>query len=140
MHVVVGFVSIAAVQGSAKLSPFNFTNYALTRLEVTAAGINYPRTKLIPKFDGTTLTGAQVARDYHRLLEIPHRDKIPENLLLSMVDFLGGYALYSFDLTPDLDHGHYSPSFRGSLEIHGAFSAEPAANVSIVVLVEVPSV
>ena len=57
-----------------------------------------------------------------------------------MADFTGGYALYGFDLTPDLDSGHWSPSYRGSLEIHGAFSAEPDANFSIVVLAETPSV
>ena len=139
-HVVVAFVDSAAVQGSNKLNPFNFANYNVTRLQVTAAGVNYPRTELTPRFNGTGLAGAQVAREYQRLLEIAHKNNGAEGLLFSMADFPGGYALYAFDLTPDLDSGHWSPSYRGSLEIHGAFNAEPGTNVSIIVLAEVPSV
>ena len=57
-----------------------------------------------------------------------------------MSEFPGGYALYSVDLTPDLDSGHYSPSYRGSQDICGSFNAEPDASVSIIVLTEVPGV
>lgn len=110
-------------------------NYGLTRLQVTAAGINYPRTELTPRFTGNTLAGSQVAREYCRLLEILHQASTPEGLLFSMADFPGGYALYSFDLTPDLDSGQWSPSYRGALEISGEFSAKPATNVYIIVLV-----
>ena len=139
-HVVVAFVSSAAIQGSNKLNPFNFANYGLNRLQVSAAGQNFPRRELTPTFSGQALVGTQAAREYHRLLQMTHKTNGPEGLLFSMADFSGGYALYSFDLTPDLDSGHWSPSYRGSLEIHGAFSADPAANVSIVVFAEVPSV
>ena len=139
-HAVVGFVATAAVQGSNKLNPFDFANFGVSRLQLTSVGINYPRTELTPQFAGTTLAGAQVAREYQRLLELAHKNNGPEGLLFSMADFPGGYALYGFDLTPDLDSGHYPPSYRGSLEIHGAFSAEPAANVSIILLAEVPSI
>ena len=95
---------------------------------------------MTPRFNGTALLGTTVAREYQRLLEIAHKSNGPEGLLFSMEDYPGGYALYGFDLTPDLDSGHWSPSFRGSLEVHGAFSAEPAANVSIIVFAEIPSV
>ena len=57
-----------------------------------------------------------------------------------MSDFTGGYALYSFDLTPDLDSGHYSPSNRGSLDIQGTLKTQPTEFVSIIVLAEVPGV
>ena len=139
-HVVIGFVSTAAVQGSNKQNPFNFANFGLTRLQVTAAGINYPRTELAPIFVGDKLAGSQVGREYHRLLEMTHKINTPEGLLISMSDYVGGCALYAFDLTPDLASGHWSPSVRGSLEIHGAFNAIPAAHVSIIVLAEVPGV
>ena len=139
-HVTVAFVSTAAMQGSNKLNPFNFQNLGLTRLQVTAAGTNYPRTELTPIFSGKALVGTQAEREYHRLLEFTHKLNGPSGLLFSMADYPGGYALYSFDLTPDLDSGHWSPSYRGALSIKGAFSAAPAADVSIVVFTEVPSV
>ena len=139
-HVYIGFVSTAAMQGSNKLNPFNFQNLGLTRLQVSAAGTNFPRRELEPHFSGQALVGTQVAREYHRLLEITHKINGPEGLMFSMADYCGGYALYSFDLTPDLDSGHWSPSYRGSLDIHGALSAQPAANISIIVFAEVPGV
>ena len=114
-HVVVGFVSSAAIQGSNKLNPFNFANYGLTRFQVSAAGTNYPRTELTPRFNGNTLVGAQIAREYHRLLEMVHKSNTPEGLLFSMADFSGGYALYSFHLTPDLDSGHSGRPAIGAL-------------------------
>ena len=106
----------------------------------TAAGTNYPRRELTPNFNGQALVGTQAAREYHRLLEITHKINGPEGLLFGLKDYPGGYAFYSFDLTPDLDSGHWSPSYRGSLEIHGALTADPANNVSIVVYSEVPGV
>ena len=139
-HIIVGFVKSATVLGSNKLNPFDFANFGLTSLKIIAAQTDYPRTELTPVFNGTALVGAQVAREYQRLLEMAHKNNGPEGLLFSMSDFPGGYALYSFDLTPDLDSGHYSPSYRGSLDIRGSFSAEPAANVSIIVLTETPGV
>ena len=139
-HVYIGFVSTAAMQGSNKTNPFNFQNIKLNRLQVSAAGTNFPRRELKPIFNAQALNGAQVAREYHRLLEITHKINGPEGLLFSMSDFPGGYFFYSFDLTPDLDSGHWSPSYRGSLEIHGALSGKLDAFMSIVVLAEVPGV
>ena len=54
-----------------------------------------------------------------------------------MADFCGGYAIYGFDLIPDLSTGHWSPSYRGDIEIHGEFAAQPAAPVSIIVIATV---
>ena len=139
-HVHIGFVSTAALQGSNKLNPFNFQNLGLNRLQVTAAGTNYPRRELTPKFSGQTIVGSQVAREYHRLLAITHKANSQEGLLFSMSDFCGGYALYSFDLSPDLDAGHWSPSFRGSLDVHGSLANQPTDNISIIVFAETPGV
>ena len=63
-HVVVAFVDSTAVHGTNKLNPFNLAHYGLTCLQVTAAGVNYPRTELALRFNGTGLAGAQVAREY----------------------------------------------------------------------------
>ena len=57
-----------------------------------------------------------------------------------MGDFCGGYGLFAFDLTPDLGHGHWSPSYRGELEVHGEFAAQPAADVTMVIVTWTPSV
>ena len=57
-----------------------------------------------------------------------------------MSDFCSGYCLLGFDLTPDLSTGHWSPSYRGDIEIHGEFQTQPATPVSIIVVATVPSV
>ena len=112
----------------------------LSRLQISAAGINFTQKEYAPRFVGGTLAGAKVAREYDALMNLAHKSGGPEGLLFSMADFCGGYGLYAFDLTPDLDHGHWSLSYRGDLEVHGEFSAQPAADVTMVVLALIPSV
>ena len=139
-HIVIGFVSSAAAQGTANVNPYNFANMGLSRLQISAAGFNYPQKEYTPRFVGNTLAGAKIAREYDALMKLAHRSGGPEGLLFSMADFCGGYGLYAFDLTPDLDHGHWSPSYRGDIEVHGEFAVQPAADVTMVMLALIPSV
>ena len=60
--------------------------------------------------------------------------------MFSMDDFCGGYGLYGFDCTSDIDKGHWSPSYRGSIEIHGRLSVQPTADISIIIMAETPAV
>ena len=69
-----------------------------------------------------------------------HKSDDPEGLMFSMEDFCGGYGLYGFNCTSDLDKGHWSPSYRGSIEIHGKLSAQPTDNISIIIMAETPAV
>ena len=139
-HLLIGFVSSAAAQGTANVNPFNFQNFGLTKLQVNAAGHNFPQKEYAPRFNDNGLTGAQVSREYQTLMMLAHKGFGAEGLLFSMADFCGGYALYGFDLTPDLDYGHWSPSYRGDIAVHGAFAAQPAADVTLVLLSLTPSV
>ena len=81
-----------------------------------------------------------MGREYQLLMAMARKSYGPEGMLFSMADYCGGYALYGFDLTPDLDHGHWSPSYRGDIEIQGTFAAQPAADVTLVLLSLTPSV
>ena len=85
----------------------------LSRLQISAAGINYPQKEYTPRFVGNTFAGTKVGRKYDALIKLAHKSGGPEGLLFSMADFYGGYGLYAFDLTPDLHHGHWSLSHIG---------------------------
>ena len=140
-HYVVAFVQAAAAQGTnSALNPLNFENFGLTKCQITAAGKNYPRRELAPSFSGTTLNNARVSREYFTALQVAQKNWGIDGLLFSMADFCGGYAVFGFDLTPDLSTGHWSPSYWGDIKIHGEFAAQPAAPVSIIVIATVPSV
>ena len=140
-HCIVAFVQAAAAQGTtAALNPLNFENFRVDQAPISAAGKNFPRRELAPSFSGTTLKNARVSREYLSALQVAQKNWGVEGMLFSMEDYCGGYAIYGFDLTPDLSTGHWSPSYRGDLEIHGEFTAQPANPVSIIVIATVPSV
>ena len=139
-HLIIGFVSSSAAQGQANQNPLNFANMGLTTLQVNAGGFNFPRKEYKPRFNANMLTGAVVSREYHALMMLALKSFSSEGLMFSMADFCGGYALYGFDLTPDLDSGHWSPSYRGDIDVHGDFAAQPAADVTLVLLSLTPGV
>ena len=70
-----------------------------------------------------TLAGTKVACDNDAIMKLAHKIRGPEGLHFSMADFCGGYGLFAFHLTPDLDHSHWSPFYWGNHKVHGEFTA-----------------
>ena len=117
------------------------TYYGLTRLQLTAGSREIPETAYEPVFNGTNVAGSSVAREYLSTLEVAGKAWGHDANLLSLAEYVGGNAVYCFDLTADGSQGaHWSLTHRGSLSISGSFAAAPAHAVTVVAVGLVQSV
>lgn len=113
-RVVFGFVETSAYNGSFELNPFNFQNF----------GINYLRLKagsdVVTFSNGIRLNYTQnmYLQGYSTLFQC--MNGTPNDITFD--DYKNGYALYVFDLTPDLcNEEHFNTLTNGSLELEILF-------------------
>ena len=117
-HVMLAVVRASAFEGDISQNPYNFANYGLTRLQLTAGSREVPETAFEPVFNGTNVTGSSVAREYLSTLEVAGKAWGHDGNLIDLASYVGGTALYAFDLTADGSQGaHWSLTHRGSLSI-----------------------
>jgi len=125
--IVIGFVDGAAYSGSSNLNPFNFQHFDLEKILIKVGGKNIP---------------------YHEDLEFDYKKKkyaLAYNTLFQALDkpcinysdYMGGYTLYCFNLTPDLcSMNNFNTQTIGDLQIELKFAekTEPKTIEAIVYL------
>ena len=140
---VVGFVTANAAGGVYGKNPYNFAHFGVTSLSLTANGEEIPFKQLTLKYpkdaDGKidTTAGEDDALDFDEAYNtlFSGTGKIYSNagLDIDRDDYPGGFALYAFDLTPDMckSSQHFNTVQRGSLSLALTFKAqsEPLALV-----------
>ena len=140
---VVGFVTANAAGGVYGKNPYNFAHFGVTTLSLTANGEEIPFKQLTLKYpkdsDGEidTTAGEDDALDFNEAYNtlFSGTGKIYSNagLDIDRDDYPGGYALYAFDLTPDMckSSQYFNTVQRGSLSLALTFKAqsEPLALV-----------
>ena len=129
-RLVVGFVDNNACNGNIAKSPFNFMNYNIDCKCVYRDGTQIPSLPLQPDFENN-----KFIHSYLRLFSQTSQYFANTNLTLSGYDFGGGYTLFAFDFTPQLNSS--DPTFEliksGNirLEVHDA-DATPRTLTAIV--------
>ena len=113
---VVGFVAVDAASGVYTKNPYNFAHFGVTSLSLTANGEEIPFKQLTLKYpkdpDGKidTTAGEDAELDFDEAYNtlFSGTGKIYSNagLDIDRDDYPGGYALYAFDLTPDMCKVH----------------------------------
>ena len=140
---VAGFVTANAAGGVYGKNPYNFAHFGVTSLSLTANGEEIPFKQLTLKYpkdsDGKidTTAGEDDALDFDEAYNtlFSGTGKIYSNagLDIDRDDYPGGYALYAFDLTPDMckSSQYFNTVQRGSLSLALTFKAqsEPLALV-----------
>ena len=140
---VVGFVTADAAGGVYGKNPYNFAHFGVTSLSLTANGEEIPFKQLTLKYpkdaDGKidTTAGEDDALDFDEAYNtlFSGTGKIYSNagLDIDRDDYPGGFALYAFDLTPDMckSSQYFNTVQRGSLSLALTFKAqsEPLALV-----------
>ena len=140
---VVGFVTANAAGGVYGKNPYNFAHFGVTSLSLTANGEEIPFKQLTLKYpkdaDGKidTTPGEDDALDFDEAYNtlFSGTGKIYSNagLDIDRDDYPGGFALYAFDLTPDMckSSQYFNTVQRGSLSLALTFKAqsEPLALV-----------
>ena len=126
---VVGFVAVEAASGSYAKNPYNFAHFGVTSLSLTANGEEIPFKQLTLKYpknpNGTidTSAGEDAELDFDEAYNtlFSGTGKIYSNagLDIDRDDYPGGYALYAFDLTPDMckSSQYFNTVQRGSLSL-----------------------
>ena len=140
---VVGFVTASAAGGAYWRNPYNFAHFGVTSLSLTANGEEIPFKQLTLKYpedpDGKIDAAADkdVELDFDEAYNtlFSGTGKIYSNagLDIDRDDYPGGFALYAFDLTPDMckSSQYFNTVQRGSLSLALTFKSqsEPLALV-----------
>ena len=104
-HLVIGFVDNYAYNGNIAKSPFNFMNYDIKFVCVCHNGTQIPLSPLQPDFESSKFICS-----YLRLFLQTSQYFADTGLALSRSDFDGGYTLFAFDLTSQLNSSN--PTFE----------------------------
>ena len=140
---VVGFVTADAAGGVYGKNPYNFAHFGVTTLSLTANGEEIPFKQLTLKYpkkangEIDTTAGEDDALDFDEAYNtlFSGTGKIYSNagLDIDRDDNPGGFALYAFDLTPDMckSSQYFNTVQHGSLSLALTFKSqsEPLALV-----------
>ena len=122
--------STAAITGEFKKNPFNFQHFNVSSIGIMVNGEEMPF-KTIPLSYGAN---GQFVEAF--ITQFSGTGKLFHNLGngIGRNEFPNGYAMYCFDLTPDLCSAspHFNAIQRGTLEVDITFSAAPATPVSLI--------
>ena len=124
---VFGLVHVDAYNGTYGKNPYNFAHFGVTNVSLTANGQEIPFKQLTLKYpkDGTGKidpakdTELDFDEAYNTLFSGTGKIYSNAGLEITREDYPGGYALYAFDLTPDMckSSDYFNTVQRGSLTL-----------------------
>jgi len=118
-RVVVAMVRSDAFIGDYSLSPFNFKNFGLSRISLSAGGKDYPPSPLEVDFAHNRYVQA-----YHMMYQAMKGNAEARTFGITWEQFKFGCGLYCFDLSPDSSGsaGYFQLISEGSVELKMRFS------------------
>ena len=124
---VFGLVHVDAYNGTYGKNPYNFQHFGVTNVSLTANGQEIPFKQLTLKYpkdengkvDPATDTELDFDEAYNTLFSGTGKIYSNAGLDITREDYPGGYALYAFDLTPDMckSSDYFNTVQRGSLTL-----------------------
>ena len=124
---VFGLVDVDAYNGTCGKNPYNFQHFGVTNVSLTANGQEIPFKQLTLKYpkdedgkpDPATDTELDFDEAYNTLFSGTGKIYSNAGLDITREDYPGGYALYAFDLTPDMCNStdYFNTVQRGSLSL-----------------------
>ena len=124
---VVGLVHVDATTGEYGKNPYNFQHFGVTSVSLTANGQEIPFKLLTLKYpkdangkiDPANDTELDFDEAYNTLFSGTGKIYSNAGLNITREDYPGGYALYAFDLTPDMckSADYFNTVQRGSLTL-----------------------
>ena len=117
-RLVIGCVDGDAYHGTYPKSPFNFKNFQITRVGITAGGQEFPAKPLSMDFANNLYTRAFV-----QLFEGLGISDDNKGIGIGLKEFKDGHCLFAFDLSPDEDDGnHWDLIKQGETSINIQFA------------------
>ena len=136
-RLVVGLVRNTAFNGNHGQNPFNFQHFNLSEISVFLDGQQqHPIKPLKLNFaDGQYING------YLSMFAGTGKINKDEGNFISRGEFASGYALYAFDLSPDLaEDDHFNLSREGSVRLTLKFAEALANTISVIAYAEYENV
>ncbi|KAJ1525566.1 hypothetical protein ONE63_010370 [Megalurothrips usitatus] len=139
-RVLISFVENTTFNGRFSENPFHFKHFDVNFLSLYVDGVQVPSQPLCPDYNSPL--SPQFVSAYHTLFSgtgIHHKD---EGNAIARDDFNQGYAVYAFDLTPDLSShtGHWNLQKTGCMRLEVRFSVDLPKTVNLLVYAEFDSV
>ncbi|XP_041439226.1 uncharacterized protein F54H12.2-like [Xenopus laevis] len=121
--VILAFVDNDAFSGNYQKNPLCFNHYNVNYAALYLDGQQIPAKPFQSNFQGES-----AVREYMSLVHISGKQKADNALSVDRSEFLNGYTLFAFDLSPDQEPGgHFSLVKTGNLRAEIRF-AEPVLN------------
>ena len=124
---VFGLVTVDASNGNWKKNPYNFAHFGVTAVTLTVNGEEIPFKQLTLKYpkhangkpDPATDNEVDFIQAYNTLFSGTGKIYASTGLDMTREEYAGGYALYAFDLTPDMCNtsDYFNAVQRGSLSV-----------------------
>ncbi len=132
-RLVFGCVDADAYHGIYTKSPFNFKNYGIDQVSVTAGGQTYPSKPLAIDFENNRYT-----RAFIQLFEGLGIGDDNKGNSVNYRKFKYGICIFAFDLSPDEDDGgdHWDLVKDGETTVNIHFAAATVAAVEVIVYAE----
>jgi len=132
-RLVIACVDNDAFNGNYEKNPFNFKHYDLTQLKIYLDGQQQTHIKPVePNFAEHQYIGA-----YMSLFSGTGKLQKDEGNDIERNDFPGGYAIYAFDLTPDLaEEGHFNLARDGTVRVDMKFANALANTINVIAYAE----
>ena len=133
MRLVIGLMDNGAFNGVRTKNPFNFQHFHLVEISVYSDGQQQYGMKPLT----TDFTNNLYVRGFNTLFSGIGKLFKDEGNVISRESFGSGYALYAFDLTPDLgEDDHFSLPRQGSVLLVLKFGTALAEPVSVIAYAE----
>ena len=139
---VFGLVDLDASNGTYKKNPYNFAHFGVHTVTLTANGEEIPFKQLTLKYrkdvggkvDPATDKEVDFIQAYNTLFSGTGKIYANTGLDITREEYPGGYALYAFDLTPDMCNttDYFNAVQRGSLSVAITFESTPGASIAMV--------
>ena len=131
-----------AANGTYKKNPYNFAHFGVTNVSLTANGQEIPFKQLTLKYPENEAGTIDPAKDteldfdeaYNTLFSGTGKIYSNAGLDITREDYPGGYALYAFDLTPDMckSADYFNTVQRGSLTLALTFGKATTHPIAMV--------
>ena len=139
---VFGLVNVDASNGTYDKNPYNFAHFGVHTVSLTANGEEIPFKQLTLKYpkdddgkvDPATDTEVDFIQAYNTLFSGTGKIYANTGLDITREEYAGGYALYAFDLTPDMCNttDYFNAVQRGSLSVAITFETAPTDPIAMV--------
>jgi hypothetical protein len=135
-RILIGIVDNDSFNGIYEKNPFNFKHHDVTQIKLFLDG----QPQLVRPIEANYGINHFI-NGYASLFNATGKYMKDENLDISREDYAAGYALYGFDLSPDLgDSGHFNLQREGAVRVDIKFGTALANTVNVICYAEFDSV